>query len=1695
MVSTPFPRNVLPVGFLAKVYHVPCVGYRPCVLCKRVCDSFIEQELFFMFFSPGCPTENAKVPFDTKDINMSEYLISARAEDFIGRQWLYRDVEDAFKEDSVGGVLIIGNPGTGKSAWASQLICSRTTSSAIHAHILGYHLCKYSDKNTQMAGKFVRNLAEMIARRLPEYGNIVSNSSYIQRSFNLDCIQNHDPVGCFEQTIITPLRNLKNEPIHTWFIIVDALDECRSQGETSHSIIYLLENKINRFPPWLKLIVTSRNESDALVHSTKITNLVIDPEDSRNLEDIEIFVTTRLYQLSPLLRRITIWFGDDSIESTTKVAAALLRKSQGNFLFVKELLKHWEHSKHELGNTYDLPKSLEDLYRSYFQRLYPRQRNFRYARHVLELLVSSLEPLTQKGIFEVLRIRENDLDEEYDFKNRLKELGHFLKYGENNTITLYHLSLTDWLTNESNEEFFVSKKKGHKIFSEYYLTLVKDGDKSKLSKHILSLAQHVAFGGLKELYTKEFANFRSEAVNQSSDSLSSGRTLLHLAATINTTDVLELLLRHFTCIDCVDNHGITPAFLAAEHGLVNNLALLVKKGANVNHKTKSIFAVYRENVTTAFKEAKLFGCYKFCEPPSFFRAKSKFFGVSLLHAAAKGGHVKVVRFLLANNAEISILNDVNLTPIQLAAENGHLEVVKILHHAGSVADQTALHHAATNNRLKVVDFLLNVGVQDECLKCDGSFYWLENIPEDSSQIYDDNHLVLCQTALHAAVASGHEKVVSRLLSEELNALNCYDHSGRSPLHEAVRKNHIKIVHILLEKQPQMIRYKCEHWQEVDATELTFEEQAEYYADICHCGYTSLHLAARCGYQQLAMSLIRRGARVDDRDCTGATPIHVAACRNQADLIVIFSHPNIGGDINAKTSNGSTPLHSAAACGAVEVIDYILDKKGNLTAVDDYGLTALHYSIRNIKSSDLNQTLYLNDNASSGNSTPVIIERTGHLSGFFSEKDQIKSTDRLHWLDTLLKLLLTGSDIDAVDIKGQTTLHIAAQNGLADAVNVLLQMNASLEKKDILGKTPLEVAVENARNLPVHLPFHLATTIEHLYGALRDHELVVFLLLYHGALCGKCKKKGGSLLHKAILKQQPYIVQLLMLKGASLRCKDSLGRTPLITFLQNSGKFIDVVLIRFVKFVPIECGIPFRYSVYHLLSYRTPTIQDDNFFYVKKCSGHDDLVCEMYDGPLAEALESHPKKHSVLSSCLDAEGFTPLHRAVQGSNLIAVRYLLANGANDSILSPHGYNALTLAVLYAGNKRRMWESRRFKEVNEEIRAHYMGLLEAEATSIELLRYALKNRGIRILCDSSKPEISIYHLSAFSGLVEFIDVVLKESDSVAINVNCPNSDGITPMYLAKFVENNNPSYRYDRWRQVIELIKGHGGEVRYPKQDAEYYIIYRRLFGELTLGLRPEQFRFVTSLTKLYENGENTSFRCSFGFSFDTEKLFDSLQSPLLLLAALEKAIGELPYQHKWRFRRSIKRCLREKMLRTQYFLKIPDIYFSSVEPPDQEQRKFQDKLLALMLMRHVELRYLSCIKSLHHVLRPFLDAKTAMKTHPRHVEKIIPYFYLSTICTDIEDILRNYLHRKRMSFDFTFHRDEDELYGHSDFVGERLNKLTGRGSKTMNLVDRLSGTEWPLEFLIKRFYGAFSQYDYLKILQFDMNTLNDTNVPLT
>ena len=1668
---------------------------------------------------------------------MTDYLAIAR-ENFIGRQWLYKEIESAFHplRQGVSGVLIIGDPGAGKSALTAQLICSRTSSRTIHDHVLGYHLCKHSDRNTQNGGKFVRNLADMISRRLPEYGYIVASNSYIQRSLNTDCVALDDPVGCFEQAILTPLRLLKNEPKENWYIVIDALDECPSQSETSHSIVYLLSKKLSRFPSWLKLVITSRNQSSALINSNSIIKLAIDPGDSRNTDDIELFLSTKFYQDGPLIHQIKFWFGDNTIKNTARLITALLSKSQGNFLFVKEMLHHWETFRAQKSNPYALPETLGEIYYSYFERHYNRPEQFKPIRRVLELLVASVQPLSQKDIFNILRVKEVDLEEEYEFKDRMEELGHFLRYTENNTVTLYHLSLKEWLTSESNRKspYYVSKKKGHEKFCDYYFSLITaDGSKPSLRENILSLAQHIALGGWRKAYVKEFLRFPSQVVNSSD--YRSNRTLLHFAATINNTDVLELLLRHFSYTDCVDNRGITPAFLAAEHGLVHNLALMVHKGANVNHKTKPLPYCF---ISQGYNCSEFDADWNFtCTP--VLKCKTEFCSSTMLHAAAHRGHLEVVNFLLDNGANISTVNCVHLTAMHIAAEEGHLKVVKALHEAGATPDQTALHHAAGRNRSDVVKYLLQIGITDKCMRCYGSLYWLKTrkrfkkevypnkialerkgrvhvnstmdcptIPivkhkriKDKSLttckgegvLYDDKYLIFCETALHAAVSAGHEAVVRELVSRPTQALACQDYSGRTPLHEAVRKNDKEIVKLLLIKGPNLVNQNCDNWQSFHeqgncSSPLTMEEEMEYHKDVCHCGYTPLHLAARYGYWDIGLDLIIGGANVDATDCLGATPLHVAACHNHKDFVNNLAHSKLGANVNSKSFNGSTPLHSAAACGAVDVIDHLLYYGANLTAVDKNNLSALHYSIMNIRQLDFDHEVFLNKtNLSDATLHISIDDRRGYLADFYRYDNSsiIQNTNHYRWLDTFLHLIIRGSDIKAVDIYGRTPLHFASANGLADAVNFLLQIEAELEIGDRSGRTPLEVAVENCTLVSDITSAIIAERFHDLKPYLHHHEMVVYLLLSSGASLKNCSRNAESLLHHALARNQPYIAQLLLFKGASLHCEDSFGRTPAAVLVASGGYWAQILFKHLNDSNTIQCGEPFSTSVFHLLCFFPPKREGENFFQLERCEND---ICSSMKSPLERAIENHRLKFKVVDSCLDAEGFTPLHRAAQGANLLAVRALLKLGANISLLSPFGHDALTLAILHSEGNDQQHLIR-----NDELLARKDN---SSVVALELLRHAMKSRGFRIVCNSSKAELTLYHLAASRGLVNFIQEIFKEKDSHQLDVNCPNKDGITPLYLAKLFNFEFKYDKYNPWKEVVRMIKDRGGKIMYPPKDVEINVVYRRLFGwipnDMELNLRPDVRGFVSGLLSTYLNKQNTPFYCNLNISKakgleigDPSSLGYIWEEFMLQLRLLNERGHSIPSVMSL-----VSLALKEydmcKLLRERtkiYFKKFVASFpilnrnsFKSLQRWAESKyrvllMKIPVKLFYSMRLWHQEVfLHFSCLRTLAFRYGAFFLNENRLAQLIAQYEESNPSEYLNQICLSLEHVFLYHILSHLTKRHYTEHYIY--YYKYPDFIRKRMGWTDDQRNTHYG--------SWPLDYIFKFSLGLYRHYDYLKVL---------------
>ncbi|ENH67535.1 Ankyrin repeat domain-containing protein 23 [Fusarium oxysporum f. sp. cubense race 1] len=80
----------------------------------------------------------------------------------------------------------------------------------------------------------------------------------------------------------------------------------------------------------------------------------------------------------------------------------------------------------------------------------------------------------------------------------------------------------------------------------------------------------------------------------------------------------------------------------------------------------------------------------------------------------------------------------------------------------------------------------------------------------------------------------------------------------------------------------------------------------------------LHIAARNGTTSILLSLIKAGADVNSRDCSGTTPLHIAVrFRRASALELLVSH---GANMNARDSANMTALEVAVRARDEELIN-------------------------------------------------------------------------------------------------------------------------------------------------------------------------------------------------------------------------------------------------------------------------------------------------------------------------------------------------------------------------------------------------------------------------------------------------------------------------------------------------------------------------------------------------------------------------------------------------------------------------------------------------------------------------------------------------------------------------------------------------------------------------------------------------------
>lgn len=439
-------------------------------------------------------------------------------------------------------------------------------------------------------------------------------------------------------------------------------------------------------------------------------------------------------------------------------------------------------------------------------------------------------------------------------------------------------------------------------------------------------------------------------------------------------------------------------------------------------------------------------------------------GYTALHHAAIKGHGGVVAMLLGSgNTKIDIPSKTRVTPLWLAANHGHFDLVRVLTErqanleaSESSSQRTPLSQAASNGHQAVVGFLVdrraNLEAKDAGGRTPLSWAVMNEHLDTIELLLERGANSACKFAnkgklLLWAARTGHAAITGLLAGNPETDLNTTDDKGLTGLWWAILNQHLEIAKILLDRGANR------EIQDADSQ-------------------TPLLWTARNKHEELTKLLLNEGAAISAQDKHERTALFWAVEHSHEELVKLLLDRT--GD-----HKGKNQLLNFIALGSVrtrtDTEDLPLSRDG-----DSEDKTPLLSAVR--KSFELLAQRHMEHNTtvdrerlprqatsmwSTENGQKVLLE----LLRGKSEEDVEKSNQSL--LEAAkqgnvhsAKLLLdAGTDIHTRTYYGETPLWWAARNGHAELVKFLFDRGGNIEAKDKFGLTPLAWAVEN-RHWPV-----------------------------------------------------------------------------------------------------------------------------------------------------------------------------------------------------------------------------------------------------------------------------------------------------------------------------------------------------------------------------------------------------------------------------------------------------------------------------------------------------------------------------------------------------------------------------------------------------------------------------------------------------
>jgi ankyrin repeat protein len=612
-----------------------------------------------------------------------------------------------------------------------------------------------------------------------------------------------------------------------------------------------------------------------------------------------------------------------------------------------------------------------------------------------------------------------------------------------------------------------------------------------------------------------------------------------------------------TRIDATDSNGRTPLHIAVATRTPGMTAFFIAQGAKMdlpdreNHTPLSEAVEYRnsENARLLIEAGAII---HHPQPGRQTPAEASI--------AIGGDFLRAVLI----PASLEALDSKGRTMLHLAAIAGNASAVEILIEAGSDIPKTdadgknaldlALEQPGSRSHMEAAEKLILAGA----VSVNPVYTHLAPAVRSSNYNIRIGDGI---APLHFAAGGGYTGLVEYLLDKNVD-INVKNAAGTTPLHEAARSGNLTIMNTLIGRGAN-----------VNAQDAK--------------GNTPMHIGIPKDSHLAALEiLLRNGADPNLRDEHGESPLHILISLNSSPEAIAALLAGKA-DVSLRNIDGKTPLYLAVQENRVDCIDILMRYKPDLFAADNTGMTPLDLALRTHSPTlpflITEETVLQSDSA--GNTALHI--------GVLARADI-----------AILELILDKKAlVNARNKAGETSLHFAVREDLADTGLLLISRKADIFANNAKGESPLFLsfpdrtppgkvrewilnpttisARDGAGNSILHyaaqwkLDRHIPLIVKKgldpdvpnaveeppLFMAVKvDSPTTIMALLEAGAHIDIRDSQGSSSLHAAVRWNAVAAAQTLIANGVNINTHALNGMTPLHDSIRMGITRIEILLI-------------------------------------------------------------------------------------------------------------------------------------------------------------------------------------------------------------------------------------------------------------------------------------------------------------------------------------------------------------------------------------------------------------------------------------------------------------------------------------------------------------------------------------------------------